>query len=332
MTLEDLPSLSLNPDTFYFVSPWGLGDTMILCGLKPALEQKLGGKIHLIVKPSHEVILRMYDDSAYTLAKTVHSNPHLSPTLTTIAKHHPHPQKGCFYVAHPDFFPHFKQLFSDMQTGLPHIPFLSWYRQFFGLPDNSVFSFPKHYPSISPALQDRFQKLAPQISLDQTVLILPEAMTVTEFPRVFWEALIQQQKKLGYCVISNITNPSMPHFSGVPNIDLSLEELVALSLACKEVFAIRSGICDLIFSKQEHLHVFYPNNAIRRIFSLKEMFQANRVQEISFEEAGPDIESSQKIGPFIKKKSVFFHSTSIETRTQYRFHQLPLLTITESIE
>lgn len=332
MTLEDLPSLSLDKDTFYFVSPWGLGDTMILCGLKPALEQKLGGKIHLVVKPSHEVIMKMYDYSDYTLAKPSHSDPHQSPTLLSFAKNHPTPQKGCFYVAHPEFFPHFKKLVSDMQTGQPHVRFLAWYKQFFGLSENTEFVFPIHYPTIASSLLNRFHKLAPGITLERTALLLPEATSVTGFPRLFWDHLIKQLQKRGLFVISNISNPTTPHFRGVPNIDLTLDELVALGIACKEVYAIRSGICDLLFSKQEHLHVFYPNNDIRRIFSLKEMFHADNIHEISVEDSSFKIDHTDNQGTLKKRTTLSLKNAVVVSTTLYYLGSIPLLSISESME
>jgi len=45
MKLEDLAK----KDEYNFLSPYGLGDTMMLCGFAHAWEKKNGGKIHFII-------------------------------------------------------------------------------------------------------------------------------------------------------------------------------------------------------------------------------------------------------------------------------------------
>ena len=52
MSVVDLFQFAPNPAFFYFLSPWGLGDPMVLCGLKRAIEKKLGGPICLITVKS----------------------------------------------------------------------------------------------------------------------------------------------------------------------------------------------------------------------------------------------------------------------------------------
>ena len=280
MNLEDLQTLPLDKNVFYFVSPWGLGDTMIFCGLKNALEKSLGGKIHFIIKPSHSLIMKMFGITEYITATVQHSYPHHSPVLVALAAQNPYPVKGSIYVAHPEFHPRFAAMVYEMQANLPHVRFLSWYKQFFGLPEGTELHLPSWYPPVSDDLKARFEKLGTDFRFDNTALFLPEATSVLGPDRIFWECLIREQKRKGMNVITNIVNQEKtPLFKGIPNIDLSLEELVSFSLACKDVYALRSGICDLIFSKGNHLHIYYPTDAIHKIFNLKDMFQSDTVDE-----------------------------------------------------
>ena len=284
MNLEDIHTLHLDKHKFYFVLPWGLGDTMIFCGLKNALEEKLGGEVHFIIKPSHALIMQMYGIQDYTTVKVTYSYPHHSPVLVELAAKNPYPEKGKFFVAHPEFHPRFSQMVYEMQANLPHIRFLSWYKQFLDIPD-APFAYPRYYPKVSQNLEKRLLALVPDFSFEKTVLILPEATSVLGPSRLFWTHLIKMLKKKNFIVLTNIIDTQkQPLFEGTVNIDLSLEELVALSLACHDVYALRSGICDLIFTKENHLHIYYPTEAIRNIFSLKDMFQAKNVDEILLSE------------------------------------------------
>ena len=85
------------PDEFNFVSPCGLGDTMFICALKPAIEKRYQTPIHLIINPTHEVVMYMYDIADYSIYQFTDAE------LRGIAKNNYHPQKGRLYIAHPVF-------------------------------------------------------------------------------------------------------------------------------------------------------------------------------------------------------------------------------------
>ena len=60
MELSGVMDLKIKKNVMYFLSPYGLGDTMILCGFKDALEKKYNCKIHFLIKSSHKIVMDMY--------------------------------------------------------------------------------------------------------------------------------------------------------------------------------------------------------------------------------------------------------------------------------
>lgn len=284
MSVVDLFQFAPNSAFFYFLSPWGLGDTMVLCGLKRAIEKKLGGPICLIVKPAHEIVLQLYGIQDYVLAdiKLIYSqNRHDVPNWPNIVEE---PRRGGIYIAHPEFHSDFSRLVFRMQSHGISVSFLAWNLEFLGLPENSSFKLPKHYPTLSKAVEAEFTKYFPGRKISEAVLIFPEAVTVQPLPRIFWEYLIHKFRMKNIPVLSNIINPEKtPLFPDVPNLTCSLEQVIAFAMNCREIYALRSGICDLLFRKHKKLHVFYPDKRVENIFSLRKLF-GSHADEQSFEE------------------------------------------------
>ncbi|MDR1901926.1 MAG: hypothetical protein LBQ88_06575 [Treponema sp.] len=83
------------PDELNFISPCGLGDTMLLNGIKHSLERKYGLPVHFIIKPPHKIVMEMYGNTNYSVHKFSANE------LTGIGRINRIPQKGRLYVAHP---------------------------------------------------------------------------------------------------------------------------------------------------------------------------------------------------------------------------------------
>ena len=278
MNLEDIHTLHLDKHKFYFVLPWGLGDTMIFCGLKNALEEKLGGTVHFIIKPSHEIIMKMYRISSYTLVKIDAMNKQQRQILFQYANQNPNPEKGNLYIAHPEFHPQYEYLQIQMGNPTSETKFLTWYKDFLGLLNSIPMQHPIWYPTVSDDLKKRLSEKI-SVPVNKIILIFPEANSITGISTSFWRTLIKKLPKEQ--LLTNSLHPEyFEEFSDIPNIDLSLEEAVALALNCKEVYALRSGICDLIFSRGKNLHVFYPSENIKSVFSLNDCFNTQQIDEV----------------------------------------------------
>ena len=80
-------------DKFYFISPFGLVDTLMLCGLQKAFEAQNNSKIHFIIKHSHEIVMKLYNIKDYTIVSMKSAWPYKNPLLSKLATENPSPQK-----------------------------------------------------------------------------------------------------------------------------------------------------------------------------------------------------------------------------------------------
>ena len=251
-----MKALVIQKDLYYFLSPYGIGDTMILCGYKPALERKLHGQIHLLLKPSQEIVAKMYGMADYTVVNcSVEDYERLGKAISK-------PTQGRVFVAHPDFVKRGRSPLKKFQE--LEIRFLDLYRGFLELPAHAEIEQPRCMPSLPEALRQKVEAIAP---LDKTVLICPEANSMNMLPHKFWEKLIEEFKADGLSVLCNAVDPANI-IHGSHYMPLSLEESVALGLACKKVHSLRSGFCDLINSKGEDLTTYYYDSRTKYLYDL----------------------------------------------------------------
>ena len=272
VSINDLNSFVCDSDTYYFVSPYGLGDTLVLVGLRKEIEKQLKGKIHFIIKASHTIIMQLYGIKDYTTISFT------KQSLFPFGEKTPKPHLGKIFIAHPDFHPWAKDLVRKMKNHCKNLTFLNWYKDFLNLPLTASFEKPLIYPAISESLKKKLDQYGP---IEKIALLLPEAHSIPTLKPYFWEELTNQLRQKGYTVLSNTLEKSCL-IKDVPNISLTLEELLALSKTCKEVHALRSGICDLIACiPHTSLYVYYPTDKKTfSVFSLKVLFNKHNIQEI----------------------------------------------------
>ena len=109
-------------------------------------------------------------------------------------------------------------------------------------------------------------------------MLSPEATSMLPLSDRFWENLVNELKEQGYTVVSNVIKKEKT-VKGSIYIDLTSEEAVILGLNCHSVHSVRSGLCDLIFSKGKDLHVYYPTHSSYFIYSLNSMFRRTDIDE-----------------------------------------------------
>lgn len=259
----------LNSSIYYFECCAGLGDTMLTCGYLHALMKKYNAPIHLIVKKTHAFIMEMYEVSNYwILGNEITEGEVKKHTSMT-------PRKGYIYPAHPCKHPHLWDFFKPVYYYTSTIRFLSWFRQFLQVGEDEVLDLPKHYPQLSEAAEKKCLQLAP---LDKLVLFSPEATSVPEIPRYYWEEKAQELTEQGLAVVSNVINPCNT-ISGTHYIDLTIKDAIALAMKCHSVYSLRSGFCDLLFSIGPKLHVLYPLHTTFFLYEINEMFPDYHVDE-----------------------------------------------------
>ena len=264
-----LSNIELEQDKYYFLSPFGIGDTIILCGFQKEIEKKLKGKICFIIKPSHKIIMDLYKIKDFILLDSNARYNLASEELKILSEKNPYPIKGQIYVAHCLLHSQFKDII-EQQYAQKVFSFSDWYRYFWGLDWNTELYFPT---DISHIQTDS------RLDLDykKTVLLIPEAHTITAIKTEFWQKLAEYLK--GQDLVPVTATNDEYKIPGVKNIDLNLDDLVALALNCHSVYSLRNGLCDLINFK-ENLWVIYPDTITYNFNRLKTIFKNSKAHEV----------------------------------------------------
>jgi hypothetical protein len=256
----------LKPGCLNFISPFGLGDTLRLAGLKSALEEKYHTPLHFVINESHRIIMTLYgygidDFSVHHFSKE---------ELENIGKEYPVPRRGFPYVAHPVYSDR-SGLIERWEKTPFHVEEL--FERFLGLEQGVQMKAPCHYP-------------APVEGLEKTVLLIPEAKSVPGISDRYWRGLAAQLRKAGYTVMQNYLQRGNG-IRGVPVVEGSLEEVTAYALSCGKVYSVRNGLCDLLLWKVQRMCVLYPNEYTKTVYGMKRAFPEQDLEEELAEEKVP---------------------------------------------
>jgi hypothetical protein len=93
--------------------------------------------------------------------------------------------------------------------------------------------------------------------MDKTALLLPEARTMARLKRGFWEKLARELREQGFTVVQSYSNEDFK-IEGVEALPDDLYCVTAFAIHCSAVYALRSGLCEVIADKAKRLTVFYP--------------------------------------------------------------------------
>ena len=118
--------------------------------------------------------------------------------------------------------------------------------------------------------------------LNKIVLFAPEAATATEFSPEFWSIISKRVHQQGYKIIVNSKKYKIKHGISAFDLNLSLQDVIALGFSCAYVFSLRSGLCDVLVGARERLYAFYPAMLHRGMNSLNKCFEPTpNVNEIA---------------------------------------------------
>lgn len=261
----------LETDKCYFIVPYGLGDALITCGLKDAIEEKYKCKFVPIIKPSHETVVKMYGINEYIVHEFTQEE------LNSIGTSQKCPQKGHLFVAHPAFTEN-KDI--DSKFLRHEIGFVEMFTLHFGLEKDIDISKPLRLPAIDIDIKKRLNIS----SLDNVILIAPEMKSASENERIgdaYFIKLIENFKRIGIDVVVNADIHKKLYEDDI--YDLSLDEIVYLSANCKKVICQRSGLADLLYNFANDMDVLYPNRAFYDLFHLENIFKKpnSKVRELT---------------------------------------------------
>ena len=257
-----------------------LGDVFYAIAAKPFFEAEYNAPLHFIVRPQHEFLMKMFGVKNYSLYD-----------LDSLVKKNNDFKELYFNGKSHDRFADdrienemFQALFPDI-PGNKGTPFVceNLINNFFtyddywayrwssnmGLNPNFKFLLPQHKPELSKVAKKKLEKIAP---FDKIVLFAPEAATFPEFAPDFWNIIADKMHDKGYRIIVNSKKIQINHGVSAFDLNLSLQDVVALGLNCAYVFSLRSGLCDVLVGCGNRLYAFYPAQGRREMYSLTKPF------------------------------------------------------------
>ena len=255
-----------------------IGDTYILCALKSQIEAKYEAPIHYIIKPSHEIVMKMYGITNYTIFDM---DSYIIPYVKD-------------YIKDPLFLEWFLwDYYNSFISSVPAVNNLfivsetnSFFANYYNKHNDYFKSF-IHYWAIAVGLdinkidiintninvpESLIAKIG-NIDFNKTILLAPEARSDRMFNKHIWDTICQNLKQKGFIVYENVLDIKN-HINGAISLNVTPEELVAFGMNCHSVISIRSGLCDLLSSKGKNLYVLYSLNRIwqhhnKRFLSMK---------------------------------------------------------------
>ncbi len=279
------PPMALTGDTWGLISPYGIGDTYLLCALSRQLLAGSGDAVSLLARPSHRDVGLLFPEGIARLSALDEVD---LPLLRSWRRQGP-PRRGIPLVAHP--------LNLALADGpLPRLHLLDLYRRLFRLPPEAPLLRPTVPPAVCDEALRRFRHLG--LPAGRTVLLAPAAASIKTHPQAFWQALVRALRKAGWTVALNTPMATEPLEGTVP-LTFPLGEAIPMAELAGWVVSSRSGLCDLLSTARCRLTVIYPRTDSSwspfQAFSLVDMGLSPDAEEFEFPVAGGYDEASARI-------------------------------------
>lgn len=251
----------LNEKKIYIISPYGLGDTYILCMFKDALEKYYEASVVYVIKASHVSVVELFGFE-YVVQT-------FSPEeLQDIADKQSGIEAGKLFVAHP----HYVSIKTEEAFVKHEISFLEMYRRTLGLPENVQATLKTTYPEVTEELREKVKPY----EIEEIVLFAPEltsCFTLIDKPSPYWiQAYNEELAEKTDALVLNVLEVKNRSLCG-KIIDFTIRELIALAINCKEVITVRSGLCDLVYEKVKKMTVIYSDYDFWKTYSLADVFK-----------------------------------------------------------
>ncbi len=265
-----------------------LGDVFYAIATKDVFETTYGKPLRFIVRPQHVFLMELFgvsDYSVYDLDKLVKKNitfkehyfGNSQPTMQEVDR-----LENEIYQAVFSCMPRLGRAFVAEN---PINNFFSYNRYWcyrwarnMGIEEDFRFDV----PTMELPLSDIARKCVEEFgSLDKIVLFAPEAATAVELPPEWWAEIAEEVHQHGYKILVNSKRIKLPHGISAFDYNLSLRDVVSIGLKCRYIFALRSGLCDVLVGAQDRLYVISPAQLRREEMSLSRPFSiSNKVNEV----------------------------------------------------
>lgn len=282
--MKKLEEIITENDKYYYLCCAGLGDTMLTCGFLHSLKKKLNNEVILILSEKHKFIAKMYELANYIIADFKDTD------LKALSDQCRKPEAGKIFVAHPAFHSELNAFFKPVFYQNSTTKFIPWFKNFLGIDIDEKMELPHKYPEITDELLKKCNKIGP---LEKMVIFSPEATSMNALPAEFWNTKVNEAIQAGLIPVSNVIDEEHTLLN-THYIELSAEDCVALALKCHSVHSLRSGFCDLIFSLGKKLFVYYPSFNSLYLYSLKDMFKNQDINECIYINEQRDLASREK--------------------------------------
>lgn len=279
----EFSKLNLNKDEIYLLSPFGLGDTAILCGLVDEISAKFDKKVNIVIKKSHQIVADIYNVTSVIAVDNFRYSIE-DERLQNLVRNEKFPVPGKLFPAHFNFFE--RGLLLRNQDSNLYFGMLDYYKAMFYLGWDCKFKYPKKigdsvYKNLvsTSHLEEKIGKIVGEFSFDSLVLVIPEASSFIVARKDYWNEIIKEYQRQGLTVITSVVDEKN-RIKGIENISLTLNELILLCLLAKKVIAMRSGICDIVWQRGNDLVAVYPDLRTYYWGRIKSIFNESEVCEI----------------------------------------------------
>lgn len=279
------PPMALTRATWGLISPYGIGDTYLLCALSRQLLAAGGDAVSLLARPSHLDVGRLFPDG---IARVTALDEADLPFLRSWRRQGP-PRTGIPLVAHPHHL-------ALADGPLPHLHLLDLYRRMLRLPPEAPLLRPTLPSTAWEEAHRRFRHLG--LPAGRTVLLAPGATSIKTHPQAFWQGLVRDLRKAGWTVALNASVAALPLEGTVP-LAFPLREAIPMAELAGWVVSSRSGLCDLLSTARCRLTVIYPRTdspwSPLQAFSLVSMGLSTDAEELELPVTSGGDEASARI-------------------------------------
>jgi hypothetical protein len=236
------PQIKIEKDEWYFICPFGLGDTYFVCALASELLRQKGGiAVNVLVRDSQEDIPALFP----MIKKIYPYNKKYNGRLLG----HNDLRTGKLFWGHPLVR---RELVRNIGSAYD---LLGAYKVLFELRPDSTLDRPVVPAAASASARARFDGYS--LSPGRTVILCPEANSVKKLDPLFWKLLADELKKNGWTVCTNAIKDA-DTVPGTTLVQFPLIEALPMAELAGWVISLRSGFCDLVSSSRARLSIVYP--------------------------------------------------------------------------
>ena len=248
----------LDPEKYYFFYPLHYGDTFSGVGFVREFERKTNAKVVCLIRPSQELIMRLFEIEEYELIDYDYSETKsFDKRIAALSNLCPRPRRGGIFVAYTNSSAYRKYQYanSPMHT-------MELYAHMLHMNGSVLDCFQRptaQHISVSDRFLEKISTIAP---VEKIVLLSPQSLSCpinAEVGKNYWENESRIWTERGYKVVVSSIKP-MEIASCAVRVDMTMEEAVWLGIHCRHVTARRSGYTDLLCFLCKDMTVVYNSH------------------------------------------------------------------------